>query len=266
MEYKKYLWFTDTHFNRVYFWNLIKFFLKIRKENPVGIFLTGDISDGKTTIFYLKLLASLIKIPIYFILGNHDLYFSSFDKTFRKIRKTCGKYSNLIWMTESELIFLNQEVGLIGVDGWYDARLGNPSYLAITIDWVMIKDFRELSNMDERIEAFRNKAKKSVELLEKKLIQALDKFKTVYILTHMPPWKQATRDEGTLLESFYLPYNVNLGMGEMIEKIMKNNSTKNVVILTGHTHHPEFIRVSKNIFCQVGEAGIKSLNSQKIYI
>lgn len=42
----KYLWFTDTHLDKVTPWKLFRFIRHLIKENPKGIFLTGDISNG----------------------------------------------------------------------------------------------------------------------------------------------------------------------------------------------------------------------------
>ena len=265
---KKYLWFTDCHLDKLLPWTLAKFIYDIVKENPAGVFLTGDISVGPLLCYHLKLMAEFIHCPIYFILGNHDYYFKTFEEQHQNIRDLCKQYDNLIWVTESDIIYLGNEVALIGAEGWYDARLGNPDYLKFTFDWLLIKDFKKCKNMTQRIDMFRELSKNSCKIIKEKLESALDKdYKTIYILTHMPPWKQATRDEGTFLEKYYLPYNVNLALGETIEKVMQDRKKKSVECWVGHTHVPEYIRVSRNIVCQVGAAHkLKIPHSQKIYI
>jgi UDP-2,3-diacylglucosamine pyrophosphatase LpxH len=70
-------------------------------------------------------------------------------------------------------------------------------------------------------------------------------------MSHVPPWADATRFIGTCVEDFWLPYNVNYGMGNMIESIMKDNPNKNVTVLSGHTHVPAVIHVDNNINCFV---------------
>lgn len=171
------------------------------------------------------------------------------------MRDICREVKNLIWLTESDVIDLNHEVGLIGAEGWYDAQLGNPDYLKATLDWMLTRDFRDLPSMKERVDAFRTLAKKSCDLLEDKLEKALaQNFKSIYILTHFPPWKEATRDEGTVLEKYYLPYNVNLGLGQMIERVMLDRNKRNVTVLAGHTHSDAWIHVSRNIECKVNKA------------
>lgn len=251
----KYLWYTDTHLDKVFPWTKIRFIKHIIDQNPKGIFITGDISNGITTCLNLKALSIFVNCPIYFVLGNHDYHFSSIEKTHQKIRKMCEDYPNLIWMTDVDLIELNPEVALIGSEGWYDVSIGNPKYLKFTFDWFLTEDFRKLSNMSERIEAFQKLADQSCDILESKLRTALERdYKTIYILTHFPPWKEATRDEISFMGEFWLPYNVNLRLGKTIEKIMKERYKRNVVVLAGHTHTDCWIHVSRNIECKVNEA------------
>lgn len=251
----KYLWYTDTHLDKVTPWTLLRFIRYVRSERPKGIFLTGDISNGLLTCVHLRLLAQFIKCPIYFVLGNHDYHFTNITTQHDKIRALCKKYPNLIWLTESDVISLTPEVGLIGTEGWYDAQLGNANYLRLSFDWFLTEDFRKLPTMDARIEAFRCLADQSVNILVDKLEKALEQdYKTIYILTHFPPWKEATRDEGTLLEPYFLPYNVNLRLGKAIEQVMSERNKRNVTVLAGHTHTDCWIHVARNIECKVNNA------------
>ena len=130
----KYLWFTDTHLDKVTPWSIGKFLAHLVKESPKGIFLTGDISSGPALPWHLKMMATVVKCPIYFVLGNHDYHFSSIEKTHHKIRELCKQYPNLIWMTDAGVVHLNDEVALIGTEGWYDADNGKPEYLQFTLD------------------------------------------------------------------------------------------------------------------------------------
>jgi Icc protein len=252
---EKYLWYTDTHLNGVPFWTKANFIYHIRKENPKGIFLTGDISTGLTTKWDLKLLTTFIKCPIYFVLGNHDYHLSSFEKTHFKIKELCNQHPNLIWLTQSEIIKLSDEVALIGSEGWYDATIGNPKYLKASFDWMLIKELRQLPNMIARLKAFQELSNISVDIIISKLKKALDEdYKTIYILTHFPPWKEATSDVGTILVPDWLPYNVNLRLGQAIEDVMKAYKKRHVIVLAGHTHTDAWIHVARNIECKVNKA------------
>jgi len=251
----KYLWYTDTHLDKVAPWTLVGFIQRCVREKPKGIFLTGDISSGILTIWHLKLLATFIKCPIYFVLGNHDYHFSSFTETHNRIRELCKQHSNLIWMTDADVIGLNEETCIIGTEGWYDATYGNHKWLNWTFDWLFTKEFRDLPNLEARVRAFRGLADESCDIIASKLERALELgYKNVYILTHFPPWKEATRDEGTLLAPYFLPYNTNIRLGQTIERIMDGRKKRHVTVLAGHTHTDAWIQVARNIECKVNRA------------
>jgi predicted phosphohydrolase len=251
----KYLWYTDTHLDKVPAWTKRKFAKHIGKANAKGIFLTGDISNGRNTIDDLELLSDNTSSPIYFVLGNHDYHWSSRQKTHDKIRKLCQKRPNLIWMTEAGVVHINEEVALIGTEGWYDAEEGKPEYLKLTFDWFLVDDWRKMPTMEDRIEAWRKIADESADDISEKLEHAIEqKYKNIYLLTHFPPWREATRDVGTYMEKFWLPYNCNVRLGRAIEKAMEEHKKRHVTVLAGHTHTDTWIHVSRNIECKVSKA------------
>lgn len=252
---KKFLWFTDTHFDNVSLFNKVNFIINIRKEKPDGIFLTGDIANGFSVCFWLKLFAKSFNCPIYFVLGNHDFHFSSFEKIYNNLNDLCNKYENLIWLTNSEPINLNNSTCIIGTEGWYDASNGNSSYLSLTTDRFLIKELKNINSFNHKIKYFKELASNSANIIKSKLELALDQnYKSIYILTHFPPWKEATRDEGKLLENFWLPYNVNGILGKTIEEVMLYRKKRKVIVLSGHTHQDAWIHVSRNIECKVQKA------------
>jgi predicted phosphohydrolase len=255
IEKKEYLWYTDLHLYSVLPWTLLFFITHIRKVNPKGIFLTGDIANGLVTAFFLRIMATLIKCPIYFVLGNHDYHFTSHEKMHAKLRKLCEKYPNLVWMTDSDAISLSEEVALIGDEGWYDLENGKKKYITFTLDWWLVKNFRVLPSMDVRMDFWRELAGKTAGNVELKLRKAIAQgHKTVYVLTHFPPWKEATNCVGKFLEGYWVPYNANLAMGRMLERVMKEHEDVRVIVLAGHTHHDCWIQVAHNLECKVNKA------------
>ena len=251
----KYLWFTDTHLDKVTPWKKVIFLKRLQSEKPKGIIITGDISNGRGTCDDLAMIAQAVSCPIYFVLGNHDYHWSSIEKTHEKIRELCKKHPHLIWMTDAGVVHINEEVCFIGTEGWYDAEEGKPEYLQMTFDWFLTEDFRRMPDMRTRIKAWRKMAKESSDQIENLLEKAIEqKYKNIYVLTHVPPWKEATRDQGTLLEKFWLPYNCNLHLGRGIEKVMAEHKKKHVTVLAGHTHTDCWIHVARNIECKVNKA------------
>lgn len=258
MSRLKFLWYTDTHLAKMPPWKFFSFIKEIINENPAGIFLTGDISTGPFLRIHLRLMAKFINCPIYFVLGNHDYYFTSMGKQHSKIKSICQKYTNLIWLTESDVISLTPDTALIGIEGWYDAQLGNPDYLKFTLDWILIKDFKTLPTMEERINKFKQLSEQNSNILKDKLKKTLEQdYKTIFILTHMVPYAEATRNEGSFMGQFWLPYDVNFNLGYMIDSIMKDRNKENVEIFCGHAHVPMYLKRARNISCHVGKNGIK---------
>jgi len=264
----KYLWFTDTHLDNSFLLQKYFFFKEIKKENPKGIFLTGDISTGKKVVKDLESLAKHIDCPIYFILGNHDYYHSSFCQKHNEIKALCRKYTNLHWLTQHNCFPLTEESCVLGTEGWYDCHFGEPEFTRFTFDWFMIDELYSLPTHQDRIEYFKYLAEESCQIIERQLTFALENYKTIYLLTHFPPWAEATRDIGTLLEPFWLPYNVNYRLGKKIEQLMSGRKKKKLICLAGHTHTSNMVHVSRNIECIVHEASYTrpSKSEQRIFI
>lgn len=266
MNRELYIWLTDTHLDKLSPWKKYGFLLDIKEQQPKGIFLTGDISSGPFLSLDLWFL-SKVGCPVYMVLGNHDYHFSSIDKTYTKVRKACAKYTNLIWMEDQEVIGLDEEIALIGAESWYSADLGDPKLIRYTLDWLFIKDFRQLPSMDDRIQAFRDIADRSCQNIERKLEKAIAQdYKTIYILVHYPVFREATREDGWA-SKFWLPYDTNIRLGKTIEKVMSKYKTKRVHLLCGHSHQETIAQISRNIVCQVGRGNYIGVpHSQKIYL
>lgn len=246
-----YLWLTDTHAKAWSKWQLLN---AILDENPRGVFLTGDIAEGVFLEGVLDLLGRKAGRPIYYVLGNHDLWGSSFKNTHDMVRRLGKKHKNLIWMTEAGIVPINDEVCLIGTDGWYDARIGNPNYICYTFDWWMTKEFRQLPNMNARIEAMRAIADESAKVMSERLEEALTTYKSVYLLTHMPCFEAAHRSNNPVIEAFWMPYNINYALGQALERVMEQHKKRQLTVLSGHSHNPVSIHVARNVECRVGKA------------
>jgi len=252
---RRFVWFSDTHLNLSVFPFMKWWFVtRLKEATAEGLILTGDISSGIGLEWDLKFLAKHFDGPIYYVLGNHDYHKRHIDSVHADCRRLSDRFPNLHWMTETPIVSLNEDVALIGTEGWYDCQLGNPKWLWWTSDWLLTHDFRQLNGLEERIEFWRGMAKRSADIITERLEIALENHKTVYVMTHVPPWKEATRAVGTLFEDYWLPYNTNVVLGQAIERVMTGRKKKKVVVLAGHTHTPCHIRVSRSIECMVARA------------
>lgn len=268
MQRSKYLWITDPHCNNLFPWQRYSFMAKLKREEPKGIFLTGDISNGLLLIHDLKMFAGL-GIPCYFVLGNHEYFWSSRVKIHEKVRRLCQEYPLMVWLEEQEEpIRLDDEICIIGAEGWFDGAQGDPKWLNWKADWWLIKEFRQLSSFKQRLAYARQLAEESCTKVKRRLQKALDQdYKTIYLLSHFPQWLELTRDQGTIMERFWLPYNTNIRLGKTIEEVMDGYKKRRCIALVGHTHSPVYCRVSRNVECQVGEGRYIGVpHSQKIYL
>ena len=129
-------------------------------------------------------------------------------------------------------------------------------------------DLLFMETMDARIEEFRKMADRYAELIGARLEKALETHKDVFLLTHVPPWTESTRDRGTFFENFWLPYNTNTRMGHAIEAVMRDRHKKHCTVLSGHTHTETWVRVRRNIDCHVSKANYYGIfrTTDHIYI
>lgn len=260
-QHDKMIWITDSHLTTPF--DRPKLLNPILDAKPKGVLHTGDISQtGLTTIADLEYIGKRIGRPFYFVLGNHPIWFSSFETMYANVRKLCKQYKNLIWMEDQDVISLNEDVAICGVEGWYDAKIGDPAYLKYTFDWILIEEFRMLPTMKDRIEMFRELAKQSAVKAVAKLEKAIDTHKTVYLLTHYPVNPEANRCNW-ISESFWQPYNCNLILGQECERVMEKHKKRNLILLTGHIHTSS-TTISRNVECRVGRGSYFKLSEDEV--
>ncbi|NBW06425.1 MAG: hypothetical protein EBR82_00175 [Caulobacteraceae bacterium] len=252
---KRYAWCSDIHMDISWLPFLKRLYaMNLERAGADGLFLTGDVSSGPFIESDLAFIAKHFKGPVYFVLGNHDYYGRHIESVHDDVRRVCRKHSNLHWMTDQDIVSLEEDVALIGTEGWYDGRLGLPDHLRWTLDRAVVIDFFHMSSMEERIEAWRAMADRSADIIGERLERALQTHKTVYILTHFPPWGEATTASGTKQADFWLPYNTNFTLGQRIEEVMQGRKKKRCIVLAGHTHYPCRVRVSNSVECMVARA------------
>lgn len=261
MKKNTYVWLTDTH-TKIF--GRYKMLSNILDRKPTAVFLTGDISEGYAFLSDLEFLGKKIGRPLYFVLGNHEYWGSSFDKVQFGVRELCAKYKNLIWMDESGIIALNEETCLIGRGNWYDARIGNEDFIKYTFDWWAIEDFRKLNSMKQRIDLMRAIADKTTQILCHQLEEAVETYKSVYLLTHIPPFSEAHRANDWISDKFYEPYNTNIRLGQELEKIMSKHKKRHLTILCGHCHVSMTAHISRNIECRVGKGSYHKISEEEI--
>ncbi len=99
-----------------------------------------------------------------------------------------------------------------------------------------------------------------VQHIDKVLPEALDQFKQVIVVTHVPPFIEAAWHEGNLSEADYLPHFSNPSLGEVIKKHALSYPKKKITVLCGHTHSGGVLQILPNLTIYAGTAEYRDPN------
>ena len=254
---QRFIWCTDIHLNFLNEHGISDFYKQITQAKPKTFLICGDIGEGSNVHQYLAELASNFpKLDIYFVLGNHDIYFNSFPQVYCNIKKLCAEYTNLNWLNESGIVRLSTESALIGNDGWYDGGHGDYFSSSVTIaDFNTIKEFSGLT-AQARLGLMQNLAKEAADQIKRNLEIALRRYNKIIIATHVPPFKENCLHDGKISNGNYLPFYGNKILGDALLDVMRNyfNSNKQVIVLCGHSHGFSVYNPLQNLKVICGEA------------
>jgi predicted phosphohydrolase len=262
-ENSQLLWATDLHLNflkQIKSYNkqsVVEFakYISIEHPNANAWILTGDISDGLNIIDQLNYLSIGFQKPIYFVLGNHDFFHSSFNKINNEIRQLCKSNSNLINLN-NKIIDYNKDIVIIGTDGWYDARIGNTNSRVDLNDFYIIEElFPGKNYRDLLISIIRNKCDDYNNQLKLTLAKAYNTNKsTIIIATHVAPYVESAIYNGQPSDREWAPWFVNVNLGLFLEDEADNHPNINFVVLCGHSHSAMIYNHRNNLTVYTGPA------------
>ena len=263
------VWATDIHLEFADELARSIFAQTIVKEQADAMVLTGDISNSKLIERLLLGLQSQIGIPIYFNLGNHDFYGSSILKMRKWAREITKSTAPVHWIEEAGVVDLGNRTCLIGVDGWGDGQLGDPMWSRVLLnDWELIEEFSVRSAINDksaRMTLLRNLGQSASHTIRAALIKSLSKFDKFLLMTHVPPWKEATWHEGAHSNDDWLPWFSCKAVGDAIVEEVAKHSGKQVVVLCGHTHGVGRSKINEQIEVFTGGARYRSPEVQKLF-
>lgn len=267
----KMIWMTDIHLN-VLGDNQIKKWLRYVKRcmpaNIIGVCITGDITEAPFLEEHLALMSSILDVPIYYVLGNHDYWHSSFNEVENKCKKLRQNNDRLVWLGSAGVIQLSDSIALVGHDGWYDARNGcweKSSY--IMNDWVNVYNFHPFIAVNDgngifpvmdvnaivNVARFRADAGSQYVYDQCKLALRAGN-KRVIVLTHFPPFAEAARHHGSPTEDEAIPWYSSQIMGTRLLQLASEFPTQEISVFCGHTHDAYRYVASKNLEVFVGHS------------
>ncbi len=261
---KRYVWLTDLHLNFPGSESASSFVDRVAALGTDGVLLGGDISEWPDGPNYLRMMAERLRQPIYFVLGNHDYYFSSIDTVRRYMERLCDEAPELIWLPRAEPIELAPQVGLVGHDGWADGRFGD-----YRRSLVMLNDYRlisELASLDKRarLDKLHQLGDEAAEHVRRVLPLALARFEHVVFLTHVPPFGESCWYDGRISDDDWLPHFTCQAVGEALREIMAAHPHRQLTVLCGHTHGAGEAQILPNLHAITGGAQYGAPEIQRV--
>lgn len=251
---KRYGWVTDIHLNFLLPPGCHAFLELINSLRLDGLLVSGDIAEGHTLETYLGALDEYLNCEIYFVLGNHDFYYSSIDRVRQMVRRVCRNAMRLHWLSSGLVVPLSDTTGLIGHDGWADGRVGNFFGSSVIMSDYLLID--ELANIDSQTRFAKLKAlgDEVADYLRELLPKALAQFDKVILLTHVPPFSEACRHSGEPSDLEFLPHFTCKVVGDLLRDVMKGHTDKQLTVLCGHAHRGGEAQIASNLMVKTGKA------------
>ena len=247
MRFKELVWLSDVHADLLQS-DLLADVEVLRREGPEGILITGDIWNAEHLDEHLMVL-STVGCPIFFVLGNHDFWNGSLAGVTALVHSACSKKSNLVFLDQSGVVQLGGGTVLIGVQGWGDGQAGLGKKSPVTSrDRQLIQEFADKPR-EKYFELLREMGRASAFCFSKMAGPALENSQHLILATHVPPFAASA-----LREPEYLPYYVNMALGEEILRIAGQFPRKRISVYCGHTHRKYTYRPLPNVTVHVAEA------------
>lgn len=251
-------WLTDIHLNFLTKEQRAVFYMEIANKKCEAVVITGDIADAPMLIDVLKEMVAHLKIPIYFVLGNHDFYHGEIAKVKKAISRLCNTEPLLIWLSEAKVKQLTNDVLLIGQDGWADGRYGDYQNSNVVLnDSRLIYDLftQKILGKDKLLQKMQQLADADAKALAIDLVEAVKlSAKKIIILTHVPPFANACWHEGKTSDENWLPFFASKATGDVIYNFAEKNPNIEFMVLCGHSHSEGIYQPLDNLLVNTGKA------------
>jgi predicted phosphohydrolase len=245
-------WLTDIHLNFLRQAGLKAFFESLPEADAFAI--TGDIDEAHDLAGQLRAFSE--RGPVYFVLGNHDYYRGSIAGVRGEVRELCRQVPNLLWMPDAGIVSLSDSTCLIGHDGWGDGRLGDYHGSDVMLnDFGLIGEFGGFDeDPDQRLAKLHTLGDEAAAHFLAVLPEALERFRHVIVLTHVPPFREACWHEGKVSNDKWLPFFTCKAVGDALKDAMAEAPDRQMTVLCGHTHGSGEAQILPNLLVLTGGA------------
>ena len=206
--------------------------------------IAGDISEAPSLQQVLDYLAKGFNKPIYFVLGNHDIYYGSFGEVTKRCWERNGEANQLAkWLTPLGIVELTKDTCLIGTDGWYDCRNGDffGSDMELN-DFKLIYEMKAHHGKYNLFSLCNKLGDETAAYIDEMFPKAALKYKNIIFLTHVPPFIDASLYLGKPASQASLPFFSNKAAGDAIKRFAKTYPKINVCVACGHSHDPAYYK------------------------
>jgi Icc protein len=245
-------WITDPHLDFCH--DVPGFLATVRQRRPDVVLLGGDIAESPRLEETLRAIEDALRVPIFFVLGNHDYYRSSTEDVRRRVRALTHESAHLSWLPAVDVVPLSACTGLVGHDGWCDGRHGNYAVSGVRLNdhWLIA----DLAGKDHagRLAAMQCLADDGAAHFARVLPLALAAHQRVIVLTHVPPFREAAWHEGKISDRYYLPHFSSKASGDVILREAMARPDREIIVLCGHTHGAGVCRPLPNLHVLTGAA------------
>lgn len=253
-QIKRLAWATDIHLDFVKAGEVADFCERIAQALCDALVITGDIAEGTSVVGYLKTIAAHVRIPVYFVLGNHDFYGVYINQVRAAVTRLAQNTPNLHYLPAVGVVPLTDRTALVGCDGWGDLQYGKGFDSRVEMqDHYLIRDLASLSPM-RCFARLRALGEEEAGRVRTSLPQALREFPHVIMATHVPPFRETCWHRGRISDDDWLPHFTCKAVGDVLLEIMKENPHAKLTVLCGHTHGAGVVEVLPNLKVLTGGA------------
>lgn len=247
-------WLTDIHLDHLENEAVDTLSERVAETSPDGVVLTGDISVAPRLGEHLDRFSARFDAPVWFVAGNHDYWGASVAAVRPALASMKAVAPRVRWLPEEGPVMLSDEVALVGVDGWADARHGDyPTSPVRMRDYMHIAELAT-GDIDSGVAAARAIADADATRLTELLDMALAERPHVYVATHIPPFAESARYHGHVTTKDFLPWVTCKAVGDALLDAAERHPERRITVLCGHMHHPAHEQVRDNLLVRTGAA------------
>lgn len=258
-------WLTDVHLNFLDNEAIARFLEELGQLDADALLVSGDVGEAHSVCDYLRQIDDAFGRPIYFVLGNHDFYRGSIRAVRRNVFELAQQRATLNYLSTAEAFELADDVGLVGHDGWADGRLGNYDRSLIMMnDYLLIEELAPLSKR-ARLTKLHELGDEAADHIRRVLPAALERWTRVYLVTHVPPLREACWYKGEPSDDEWAPHFTCQAMGRAILDLMAQHPGNELTVLCGHTHSSGQCQPLPNVTILTGGAEYGQPEVQRVF-